>query len=101
MDTTQVLAEIGIAYMPARIAELAANGYAIDFTDSYTVFVNGNFPTVSASTDEVFEKLFEFDYVDTTGMPIVVYKSGEKFVAWYDQDTAQGFVQKDSCELGF
>jgi ATP-dependent Clp protease adapter protein ClpS len=101
MDTTQVLAENGIAYMPARIAELAASGYAIDFTDPYTVFVNGNFPTVTASIDEVFEKLFEFDNVDTTGMPVVVYKLGEKFVAWYDQEAAQGFVQKDSCELGF
>ena len=99
MDTSQVLAENGIAYMPARIAELAANGYAIDFTDAYTVFVNGNFPTVSATTDDIFEKLFEFDNVDTTGMPVVVYKSGSKFVAWYDQETAQGFVQKESCEI--
>ena len=101
MDTAQVLAENGIAYMPARIAALAERGYAIDFTDDYTVFVNGNFPTVSANTDAVFEKLFEFDNVDTTGMPIVVYKLGEKFVAWYDQETAQGFVQNDHCKLKF
>jgi hypothetical protein len=100
MDTTQVLAENGIAYMPARIAELAENGYAIDFTDAYTVFVNGNFPTIGANINSDFEKLFEFDHVDTTGMPVVVYKLGNKFVAWYDQETAQGFVQKDYCELG-
>jgi len=99
MSTAQILAESGIAYMPDRIAQLAESGYAIDFSDAYTVFVNGNFPTVTASVDSTFEKLFEFDNVDTSGMPVVVYKLGEKFVAWYDQEAAHGFVQKDSCAL--
>lgn len=63
-------------------------------------FVNTNkaFVTFEDQSDEElcqanFEKLVNFDKVNTQAFPVIVYEMNTKAVAWYDIEMFMGFVE--------
>lgn len=63
-------------------------------------FVNTNkaFVTFEDQSDEElcqsnFEKLVNFDKVNTQAFPVLVYEKNTKAVAWYDIEMFMGFVE--------
>ena len=64
------------------------------------MFVNTNkaFVTFEDQSDEElsqsnFEKLVNFDKVNTNAYPVLVYEKNTKAVAWYDIEMFMGFVE--------
>jgi hypothetical protein len=65
-------------------------------------FVNTNkaFVTFEDQSDEdesqsQFEKLVNFDKVNTQAYPVLVYEMNTKAVAWYDIEMFMGFAKVD------
>jgi hypothetical protein len=65
-------------------------------------FVNTNkaFVTFEDQSDEdesqsKFEKLVNFDKVNTEAYPVLVYEMNTKAVAWYDIEMFMGFAKVD------
>jgi hypothetical protein len=65
-------------------------------------FVNTNkaFITFEDQSDEdesqsKFEKLVNFDKVNTEAYPVLVYEMNTKAVAWYDIEMFMGFAKVD------
>ena len=63
-------------------------------------FVNTNkaFVTFADQSDEElcqsnFEKLVNFDKVNTQAFPVLIYEMNTKAVAWYDIEMFMGFVE--------
>jgi hypothetical protein len=63
-------------------------------------FVNTNkaFVTFEDQSDEElcqsnFEKLVNFDKVNTQAFPVLIYEMNTKAVAWYDIEMFAGFVE--------
>jgi hypothetical protein len=63
-------------------------------------FVNTNkaFVTFEDQSDEElcqsnFEKLVNFDKVNTQAFPVLIYEMNTKAVAWYDIEMFMGFVE--------
>ena len=63
-------------------------------------FVNTNkaFVTFEDQSDEElcqsnFEKLVNFDKVNTQASPVLIYELNTKAVAWYDIEMFMGFVE--------
>jgi hypothetical protein len=63
-------------------------------------FVNTNkaFVTFADQSDEElsqanFEKLVNFDKVNTQAFPVLIYEKNTKAVAWYDIEMFMGFVE--------
>jgi hypothetical protein len=63
-------------------------------------FVNTNkaFVTFEDQSDEEvsqanFEKLVNFDKVNTQAFPVLIYEMNTKAVAWYDIEMFAGFVK--------
>ena len=66
------------------------------------MFVNTNkaFVTFMDQSDEElsqsnFEKLVNFDKVNTQAYPVIVYEMNTKAVAWYDIEMFMGFAKVD------
>ena len=66
------------------------------------MFVNTNkaFVTFADQSDEElsqsnFEKLVNFDKVNTEAYPVLVYEMNTKAVAWYDIEMFMGFAKVD------
>ena len=66
------------------------------------MFVNTNkaFVTFMDQSDEElsqsnFEKLVNFDKVNTEAYPVLVYEMNTKAVAWYDIEMFMGFAKVD------
>jgi hypothetical protein len=66
------------------------------------MFVNTNkaFVTFEDQSDEElsqanFEKLVNFDKVNTEAYPVLVYEMNTKAVAWYDIEMFMGFAKVD------
>jgi hypothetical protein len=64
-------------------------------------FVNTNKVNVSFDdeSDEVqseleFEKLVQFNEIDSTAFPVLIYKMNNEPVAWYDLERFVGSIQK-------
>jgi len=65
-------------------------------------FVNTNiaFVTFEDQSDEElcqsnFEKLVNFDKVNTQAFPVLIYEMNTKAVAWYDIEMFMGFAKVD------
>lgn len=81
-----------VNYNTQRIAELAANGFAVDMTDSYDLFVNGNAVNVEDCDIATFESMIKFDSVNDDGVPVLVYMQEGNMIAWYDEENAYGYI---------
>jgi hypothetical protein len=77
----------------ARLAQLDAawGGFTVEELDASSIFVNGNDHSYKGSRAK-FERSVQFDTVDDSAHPVLLYLQGEQMVGYYDLELREGYI---------
>lgn len=77
----------------ARLAELntAWGGFTVEELDASSIFVNGNYTNYQGSRAK-FERTVQYNTVDDTAYPLLVYLQDEQMMGYYDCELKQGYI---------
>lgn len=77
----------------ARLAELDARwgGFTVEELDASSIFVNGNYTNYKGSRSK-FERTLQFNTVDDSAYPVLLYLQDEQMMGYYDIDNEHGYI---------
>ena len=77
----------------ARLAQLDAawGGFTVEELDASSIFVNGNYCNYKGSRKK-FEQSIQFNTVDDSAEPVLLYLQDDVMVGYYDTELRDGYI---------